>query len=195
MGQPKALLPIPPHNRALLRHVWERLRPLADHGIIIANDPTIPQKANIAKDVPVLPDRYPDTGTLGGIGTGLFACDDWAIVAACDMPFVNPTLFAYFQQLASQTDGDGLAMWDAVVPRIDGFSEPLHALYQRRCLPHIERRLATGERRANCFHPDVRVRYVEADELRRLDPALRSFVNANTPEEWQEVVSLLEQKL
>ena len=60
-----------------------------------------------------------------------------------------------------------------------------------RCLPAIEARLAEGQRRVISFMPDVRTRYVQEDELRRVDPDLRSFVNANTPEEWEAALDLL----
>ncbi len=201
MGQPKSLLPIPPANTPLLLHVLLRLQPLAGRTLIIANDPALPKQANIPDSVLVIGDQYPDTGTLGGIATGLAACDDWAMIVACDMPFVNPKLFAYFQELAGGSGDWRLETgdqkpetedrWDAIVPVVDGYAEPLHALYHHRCLPAIERRLANGERRAICFHPDVRVRLVQEDELRRFDPELRSFVNANTPQEWEGVLKLL----
>lgn len=194
MGQPKALLPIPPDGTPLLLHVLQRLQPLAERTLIIANDPALPNQARIPAHVKVLTDLYPDTGTLGGIATGVSACDDWAMIVACDMPFVNPKLFVYFQELARESGDQRPEIedrWDAIVPLVGGFAEPLHALYHRRCLPHIERRLANGERRAICFHPDVRLRMVQEDELRRFDPELRSFVNTNTPEEWEGVLKSL----
>ena len=191
MGQPKALLPVPPDGTPLLLHVLQRMQPLAEQTLIITNDPALPKLARIPAHVKVIADLYPDTGTLGGIATGLSACDDWAMIVACDMPFVNPKLFVYFQEVAGEI-GDQRSeiedRWDAIVPLVGGFAEPLHALYHRRCLPHIERRLANGERRAICFHPDVRVRMVQEDELRRVDPELRSFMNANTPEEWERIL-------
>ncbi len=49
-----------------------------------------------------------------------------------------------------------------------------------------------GERRAISFYPDVRIRYVEEDELRPLDPQLHSFINVNTAEEWQSVLAIIE---
>jgi hypothetical protein len=37
----------------------------------------------------------------------------------------------------------------------------------------------------------VRVRYVQEDELRLLDPALHSFFNANTPAEWEAALNMM----
>jgi molybdopterin-guanine dinucleotide biosynthesis protein A len=39
--------------------------------------------------------------------------------------------------------------------------------------------------------PDVRTRYVQEEELRAIDPELRSFFNTNTPEEWAAARQLL----
>jgi molybdopterin-guanine dinucleotide biosynthesis protein A len=41
------------------------------------------------------------------------------------------------------------------------------------------------------FFDDVRVRSIEIDEVRRFDPDLRSFFNANTPEAAEEARRLL----
>lgn len=191
MGQPKALLPVPPTNQALLLRIYCQLQGLVQHTCVIANDPNLPLRAGLPSAVPILADAYPNSGPLGGIATGLAACPDWGLFVACDMPLLNPALFAWFQGLASEQMPAGIERWDAIVPIIDNYPEPLHALYHRRCLPAIEARLAQGDRRANSFLPDVRVRNVADDELRRLDPELRSFFNANTPEEWDQALAML----
>ena len=189
MGQAKALLPVPPQGTPLLLHIIQRLAPLVGQALVVANDPSLAREADLPASVSVLADRYPETGTLGGIATGLGECSDWAMMVACDMPFLNPPLFAYLQELAREQEM-GQDRWDAVVPFTAGYAEPLHALYHRRCLPAIEARLANRERRANCFYPDVRVRHVEEAELRIHDPQLLSFVNINTPEEWQQALQI-----
>lgn len=194
MGQPKALLPIPPDQQPLLQQIVQRLHPLApQRTVVIANDPAIRAQTALPPDTQWLPDTYPAVGPLGGLATGLAACADWAICVACDMPLLNPALFAYFQTLAAEIDPTGTARWDAIVPVVADYPEALHALYHCRCLPAITARLAAGDRRAISFLPDVRVRYVPETELRPLDPALHSFYNANTPEEWAQVFALLPQ--
>ncbi len=194
MGQPKALLPLPPDNQPLLQVIVERLRLLAPQRIvIIANDSTFRQQVDLGDDITWLTDAYPDTGPLGGLAIALATCADWAIFVACDMPLLNPALFARFCTLATESDASGAARWDAIVPVIDNYPEALHSLYHRRCLPAIVARLAAGERRATCFLPDVRVRYVHEAELRQIDQELHSFLNANTPEEWARALALLAQ--
>ena len=192
MGQPKALLPVPPDGSPLLLQIFQRLQPLVDRVVVVLNEAWIAEQARLPASVTLVADRYPETGVLGGIATGLQACNDWAILVACDMPFLNPRLFAHLQTLASEPE-NAQDRWDAVVPFISGYAEPFHALYHRRCLPVIEQQLARGERRANIFYPEVRLRRVEEDELRTVDPQLRSFVNVNTPEDWQQALHVFEQ--
>ncbi|MCB0092604.1 MAG: molybdenum cofactor guanylyltransferase [Caldilineaceae bacterium] len=192
MGQPKALLPVPPDNQPLLAHIVQRLQGLAPaQTVIIANAPMVRAQTELGDAVRWLTDAYPNQGPLGGLAAGLAVCDEWAIFVACDMPLLNPALFAYFGALAAETDEQGAACWDAIVPLVDDYPQVLHALYHPRCLPFVQARLAAGERRAICFLPDVRVRYVQEAELQMIDPMLQSFFNANTPAEWSQALALL----
>lgn len=181
MGQPKALLPMPGSGEPLIRHIATQLLPLAGDLLAIANDPAI---ADALKPLPArwLTDAYPDTGPLGGLATGLAGASGWCICVACDLPFVQPALFRY---LLSQTSDD----WDAIVPQIREHLQPLHALYHPRCLPTIETALRRGQWRMDGFLPHVRTRFVTEEEMRPFDPNLRSFVNVNTPEEWDSTVA------
>jgi molybdopterin-guanine dinucleotide biosynthesis protein A len=43
--------------------------------------------------------------------------------------------------------------------------------------------LESGRRQIAAFFPQVRVAYVEPEEIRRYDPEGRSFLNINTPEQ------------
>jgi len=45
--------------------------------------------------------------------------------------------------------------------------------------------------RSTGFLTEVRVRVVEEDDLRGIDPELRSFVHVNTPEEYADVLARL----
>lgn len=192
MGYPKALLPVPPHGRPLLATIVQRLAGLQPYEVVVvANDPRLRQQLVLERAARWISDRYGSVGPLGGIATALAASVGWALVVACDMPLLNPDLLQYLIHIAEETDAAGESRWDAVVPVVAGYPEPLHALYHRRCLPAVEARLANSERKATAFLADVRVRYVNEEELRLYDPTLHSFLNANTPAEWQAICALL----
>ena len=190
MGVAKALLPVPPERTALIRHVIERLSGVVSgQTIVVANDPTLSSKAGLATTVQQVPDDYPGAGALGGLATGLARCNGWAIAVACDLPLIDPRLFAHLAALVGETDQEP---WDAVVPETEGYPQPLHALYHRRCLPAMRAELAVDNLRIISFYDNVRVRTVPEPILRQVDPDLRSFVNVNTPAEWERALALLE---
>lgn len=190
MGQNKALLPVPSSDggtRPLIAHIAERLRHLSPERIVVvANDEMIVKDSQIARPVEFVPDSYPGMGALGGIATGLEVVDEWAIMVACDMPLVSADVFGYLCKLAAATHTD------VVVPIVDGYEQTHYALYHRRCLPAIGKRLAAAEKKVTRFFSDVAVRKVTEDEICPLDPDLRSFLNANTPDEWARALRMLD---
>ena len=169
MGRDKAWLEL--GGRPIIERVIDVLREVADEVVIVANDARYG-----ALGLRVVPDRFPEGGALGGIATGVWAAThERVLVAACDMPFLRADVLRLLLSHAPEAD--------AVVPRVGGEFETLHALYSKACLPAMERALAAGRMRVISFYDDVRVRAVEEDELRTVDPELRSFTNVNTPEE------------
>lgn len=170
MGRDKALIDY--QGRPIIAHVIDTLRALSDDIVVVSNrlDLYAPFGAR------VVPDYEPPCGPLGGIAAGLQAAlCSLAVVVACDMPFLNVTLLRWLLDLA--------AGYDAVVPKTADEFEPLHAVYRRECHDPIVRRLERGERRVISFFADVRLRPVLEPEWRALDPAGRSLVNLNTPDD------------
>jgi len=201
MGTDKLLLPVPPKEIPLVRLVAERLLPLATNVIVIANDPgvcaavgSLAQEAvrhgqdgmHAGTVVSCLQDDTPGEGPLGGLATGLRRIDGWALTVAGDMPFISAACCRF---LIGRT-GMGC---DAVVPVVDGQSQPLHAVYSRRCLPSVEKAMAAGKRRMDSFWNEVRVRFIPEEQLRAYDSDLLTFTNVNTPAEWKEARALLSQ--
>lgn len=199
MGQTKALLPVPPSQTPLVVHIINRLRTVVQPEIwVIANDARISAEVSSSGaygegvHVHVQPDTWPGFAALGGIATGLECVSDWALLVACDLPLVNPELCARMAAFALEREGElHTDRWDAIVPVVGGHDEPMHALYHPRCLPSIRHLIDNEQRRASAFLSAVRTRYVNEPELRLIDPDLRSFINVNTPEEWQAALRLL----
>lgn len=192
MGQDKLWMAL--DGVPLVERVVQRVLPVAGEVLFSANAPE--RFAALARTLraqgvasQVVTDLFPGAGPLAGIHAGLAAAHhDMLLALAADMPFVNLALVAGMIGMAPT--------FDAVVPQIarpetgEPAWEPLHALYRRSCLPAITPRLAAGERRVQCFLPDVRVRAVTADEIARLDPAGLSFFNVNTPDDWRRALRL-----
>lgn len=130
-------------------------------------------------------DRSELVGSLTGVLTALVnSRSEYVFVRACDAPMVEPALVA---DLLDRCSG----RWDVVVPvHPHGYVEPLCAVYHQRCLPFVSAQLDRGDMRIRDFYECVRVLRVPVAQLRRWDPQLRSFANANTPEELDELRAL-----
>ncbi len=133
--------------------------------------------------LPVVADVYPQWGALGGLHAAVTACrSDWAIVVACDLPFVTAELFI---RLASLRED-----YDAVVPiQPDGRLQPLCALYRAEtCASWATELIDAGRRRPLDLLESVNTRRVEFAEIANLAQAERFFVNINTPEDYYGVL-------
>lgn len=127
--------------------------------------------------LPIVADRDGHKGPLAGLAAGLSVCRRPNMLAlASDMPYVGPGIIdLLFARRAADVD--------AVVPFVRGQPEPLCALYARRILPVIERRLQRGRRSARGLILDegLRIERIDEPELRAFDPALSFAININRP--------------
>lgn len=180
MGQDKALLQV--QGRTLLERVIERASTIASEIFIVAYDRPEYERFGIR----VVPDRFPQAGSLGGIYTGVSeAVHDACLVLACDMPFVNVALLSHMASLPR--------VYDVLVPALAAERsgqggketlETLHAIYGKACEPVMEERLRAGAFKIVEAFTRLRVRRILEAEIRAFDPELLSFFNANTPEEF-----------
>ena len=188
LGMDKTTMPWPPPplGQAGPANVPSLLSVVAGHLAAICSEVIL---VNYRGAIPLpyrtVPDAYPDSGSLGGIYSGLAAASDgWAFAVAADMPFLNGALIRHMLALPRE--------WDALVPRIGGRPEPLHALYGPACLPAMRRRIEARQLKIAGFFEDVQVRFLEEAEVRRFDPDLRSFFNINTPADLEQAQVLFE---
>jgi molybdopterin-guanine dinucleotide biosynthesis protein A len=180
LGLDKSLLEI--EGQPLIARTVQTLADLSDDLIVVTNQPE--RYESLTLEARFVPDEKRGMGSLMGIYSGLkIARHDHALAVACDMPFVNLALLRYMVPLAEGHD--------VVIPRVDAFLEPLHCIYGKGCLPYMARLLDQGRRQIIAFLSEVRVRYVEKQELAVFDPEGLSFVNVNTPQDWEAVQAML----
>ncbi|MFC2002915.1 molybdenum cofactor guanylyltransferase [Chloroflexota bacterium] len=171
LGRNKALETV--NSSSLLQRVVSQLSFLnSDIIIVAAAKQSFPGLTGYSK-LRIVVDAYPGKGPLVGICTGLAASDSfYNLVVACDMPFLSQALLQYMIQV---TDN-----FDLVVPRLGRMVEPLHAIYSKNCSAPAEGLLSQGNRSVHQLLTMVRVRYVETEEIDRIDPQHLSFFNINT---------------
>ena len=171
MGRDKASLPA--GDGTLIEHLARRLAPVVGETIVAGG----PGRYHLP-GVTLVDDSYPGLGPLAGMHAGLRAARYPRVwVVGCDLPDADPALASLLYGLAADVD--------AVVPRIDGEPQGVCAVYDRALASRIESLLAAGERRIKMLLKASKVRYVTPEELRVVDPELRSFRNINTPADYQ----------
>ncbi|MCE8424117.1 MAG: molybdenum cofactor guanylyltransferase [Candidatus Methanoperedens sp.] len=179
--QEKALIDI--NGRPLITYVIDSLLKAVDNIIISVRDDA--QGELLAPHVQKYEfayDSYENTGPLSGILSGLLACEDeYCFIVACDMPFINEKVV---KLLFKETEDH-----EAALPRwSDGFVEPLHAVYQ--CKPMIretKRAIESGENIILAPISRLKVNYVNVENIKELDPQLKTFINVNTPEDIEKI--------
>jgi molybdopterin-guanine dinucleotide biosynthesis protein A len=179
-GEPKALLEL--GGKRIVERVVDVLAAVLDELLVVTNTPERYEFLGL----PMVPDRYPDGGALGGIFTGLDAADgDAAFNVACDMPFLHPDVVRLVLARAGEAD--------VVIPRVDGQYETMHALYAKACLAPMQTRLRAGQLKITGFFPEVRVLDITADAVARHRPPQIAFMNVNTPDELARARALAEE--
>lgn len=177
MGIDKTLLPV--DGEALVTRVAEAAALVCERVVVVTNRPETLGGAGLPPGVPVLVDEVAYQGPLGGLVTALKnAEDDWVLALPADMPWLCPEVVRALWEVR-----DGAKV---VVPVSAKGPEPLLALYHRDCLSVAWRVLESGRRRLVAMFPELSVVELPVEDLRAVDPDLRSLVNVNTPEELAE---------
>jgi molybdopterin-guanine dinucleotide biosynthesis protein A len=177
MGRDKAELRL--EAETLLARTVRLLGSVCDEVLVVGRTNTLHQLPGAR----LIADEVRDAGPLGGLLSGLReARHPHALVVSCDLPFLKVEVLRFLLRLAPG--------YDAVVPRIEGRSQVLQAVYARRVLRALECRLAVGELKLEPVLDTLRVRWVDGKEIEQVDACARSFFNVNTPEEWRAALKL-----
>ena len=167
LGVDKAFLKI--GSKPIVVRAMEAMVGLCDEIVISANDP----EPYTGMPVRVVEDIVPGGGSLVGLYSSLSSLkNEYAFVAACDMPFLSTVFIKRMMEAA--------AGYDALVPVYKGYMEPLHAVYSRRCLGAIKKRIDEGQRRMRSFYGDINIGYLDEDEVKKFSPDGLVFFNINT---------------
>lgn len=119
-------------------------------------------------------------GPMTGIFSA-FVCSGASeiFVAACDMPFINGNLISL---IINNFSGQ-----DAVIPVFNGKPQPLLGIYSRTITGVMEERIKFKKRGMMDLLNDINVHFIKEEDILKVDPEGRSFVNINTMEELKKV--------
>lgn len=176
MGRNKALLEI--DGIPIIERTYRTLARLFHEVIIVTNSPQEYDFLPCRK----VPDVFPDCGSIAGLHSALtHSSTAHTFVAACDMPFLDPEII---RRLCDIHMEEG---YDAVIPFSEGGQEPLHAVYSSVCRDLFEQAIVQGERKILDIITRMNTRQVSFDEVMGFGGQAESFLNVNTPEEFEGV--------
>lgn len=175
MGRPKALLPF--DGEPLIAHVVRALKATFAEAVVVA----APEQELPELPATLVRDQVAYQGPVSGIYHGLSAATkEICFVTSCDAPFLN---LALISNLLSQ-----ISDCDVVVPYWEERLQPLHAVYRANCAPLLKAQLERNELRPVFLYDNVRTKRIFEEEIRRFDPEGLSFLNMNSPVEYEDAL-------
>jgi molybdopterin-guanine dinucleotide biosynthesis protein A len=177
-GSPKALATV--GGRTIVERVRDAIREAVGNVVLVTNEPGLFTDLHL----PMRPDEHPGAGPVAGIEAALRWAEEegrpGALVAACDMPFLDPRAMRLLVDLARDANPSP----DAVLfGAKDGRNPPLCAWFSVRCLPAAERVLSGDDRSVRALLSSVAAAWVPMDEAARFRDPATMFFNVNTPDD------------
>lgn len=135
--------------------------------------------------LPIFTDVITHKGSLGGLYSALYySKTPYTLCVACDMPFLVPELLRHIIQIRHE--------YDAVVPEVNRYLQPLHAVYSAACMKPLYEQLQNNNLAIYDLFHRLNTRIVSQSALMQFDPDLRSFINVNTPDDLDFVLHQIE---
>lgn len=180
MGQPKHLLEFA--GKTMLQRVVGTLLECTGPVVVVASPgQTMP---DLPHAVEVVYDAEQFRGPLAGLKEGLSALAgraELAYATACDTPLLRPE----FVRAMIATAAD----YDLAICQTGKFLNPLAAVYRTHLVEPINGLLKNDRMRPVFLLECCRSVIVDAEQLRSADPRLDSLRNANSPEDYAELLS------
>ncbi|PAB56809.1 molybdenum cofactor guanylyltransferase [Anaeromicrobium sediminis] len=137
--------------------------------IIISNNPLNYKDMN----VPVFSDILESQGPLAGIHVGLKnSKHERNLVVPCDMPNLNRDFLNFLGNIEED--------YDALVPIIGSYEQPLCAIYKKSIIYKIEECIKNRIYKVKELYRDISVKYVQVPKKYE-----SIFINVNTPSEYK----------
>lgn len=194
-GMDKALVKLA--GKSMLQRTGELLAGVCQDACIVA-----PAGKYGGLPWPVLADRWPGQGPLGGIVTALNALpvrpdsgesqvmDDgtcpFAIILSCDMPFLTKEFLRFLMDRAINSEAR------VVVPESSSGLEPLCACWRASAAAAIQAVFDAGIRKVTEAMKHVPMEVLDESAWKRFDSDGRLFWNMNTPQDYEEACRILE---
>ena len=184
-GSDKALAELA--GKSMLQRTSELLAGVCHDVTIVAPEGKYPKAMS-----PVLADRWPGQGPLGGILTALAMMQNpdctagWALIVSCDMPFLTQEFLGFLWERAAESKAQ------VVVPQSATGLEPLCACWRAGTAGGVQAAFDSGVRKVTEAMKCLPMEVLDEAAWKRFDTKGRLFWNMNTPEDFAEARHILE---
>jgi molybdopterin-guanine dinucleotide biosynthesis protein A len=129
----------------------------------------------------VVEDMFRGQGPLAGIHAGLSSAsaENLNLFLAVDTPAISAKLLEFLLDTAERTN----AM--VTVPRANGHTQPLCAVYRKGFALVAEQALMARQNKIDPLFSQVPCRIIEEEQIKALGFPSSIFDNVNTPDDWQ----------
>jgi len=188
-------------GRRIIDSTVELLNTIFKRVVISTNTPELYFYLGVRRVGDIMKYRGPMTGILSALSS-LKAPE--IFVTACDMPFINPELVLFivnrweestksFPHPKINVTPDTFhpsekRKWDGIIPLFDKRPQPLLGIYSKEIINSMEESINNGETGLRQFLQKINVLYIKEEEIRAIDPTGKSFVNINTPEDFEKEI-------
>ena len=170
-GRNKALLTI--NGRTFLDRLMEAVSSCCRESLLVTRDPEI----YAGRDIRIVTDILTVRSALTGIHAGLVNMQaDYGLFVGCDTPLVKTGVLRALTVAIE-------AGIDIIVPSCGTYSQPLCAVYAKRCAPFIQAQLKAGDMKIANLFARMTVKKIPYEDFLHSDKRLVSFFNINTEDD------------
>jgi molybdenum cofactor guanylyltransferase len=168
-------------GKTIMRRIIETIKDIFDEIIIVTNTP---EEFMEYSDFKIVSDQFLNVGPLGGIHAAFKASSkEGLFVFAGDMPLLEKRF------IISLTDAYKSNDCEILVPRVNEYIEPLHAIYNNSLIKTLEEYLTGNHNYAvRDFLKQQKVSYLQFEGSEKTKNA---FTNINSPSDIPEVEKIL----
>ena len=168
-------------GKTILCRIIETIKDIFDEIIIVTNTP---EEFKENTDFKIVSDQFLNVGPLGGIHAAFKASSkEGLFVFAGDMPLLEKRF------IISLTDAYKSNDCEILVPRVNDYIEPLHAIYNNSLIKTLEEYLTGNHNYAvRDFLKQQKVSYLHFEGSEKTKNA---FTNINSPSDISEVEKIL----
>jgi len=169
------------NGKTIISRVIDTIKDIFEEIIIVTNTPEEFKEYGKFK---IVGDQFLKVGPLGGIHAAFKASSKEALfVFAGDMPLLDSKI------IIRQIDSYNRNICDILIPRINQYIEPLHAIYNISIIKTLEEYLAGDHDYAvREFFNMVNVRYMQLEES---EETKNAFTNINSPSDISKVEKII----